>query len=192
MYPRLHTPTFSLIYGATLLPVRAHGRGGGAIKSPSSDHRAVITLVCACASLPDGEGRFRGVRERVAAHDLASVHVRLVGSVPGFHRRPARDDWGHMRLRAHLAATQHGSDTDVLIAQYSSLGKLGKEATWLDTNLRTSMSGGAAEARQPPLIHVYPTVDDVRNSLEGWAAGGALPHNHAYVCVRNHTVLLRR
>ncbi|KAE8733194.1 Chaperone protein dnaJ 50 [Hibiscus syriacus] len=63
-----------------------------------------------------------------------------------------------------------------LIYQFSSLGSLDEK--WM-VELATSMPSGYSEDKTPlglgePLI-IWPTVEDVRCSLEGYAAGNAIP-----------------
>ncbi|GFZ06303.1 tyrosyl-DNA phosphodiesterase-like protein [Actinidia rufa] len=63
-----------------------------------------------------------------------------------------------------------------LVYQFSSLGSLDEK--WM-SELETSMSSGVSEDKVPlglgePLI-IWPTVEDVRCSLEGYAAGSAIP-----------------
>lgn len=63
-----------------------------------------------------------------------------------------------------------------LVYQFSSLGSLDEK--WM-TELAISMSSGYAEDKTPlglgvPQI-IWPTVEDVRCSLEGYAAGNAIP-----------------
>ena len=110
--------------------------------------------------------------------------MQLVGSVPGTHKGGDAELWCHRRLRAVLSRAPAGSDDDILIAQCSSVGSMagvGKAAKrparlagdWLEPNLLGSLCPGPGG--RPKLSFIFPTIDDVRNSSEGYAAGESIP-----------------
>lgn len=80
-----------------------------------------------------------------------------------FQSFPAR--LGLHRL-AQCLTENTGSPDDAFICQFSSLGSFQED--WLDKQF-----GLAAGGLRP--ILVYPTVEEVRASLEGWAAGESIP-----------------
>ncbi|XP_051128605.1 tyrosyl-DNA phosphodiesterase 1 isoform X2 [Andrographis paniculata] len=110
--------------------------------------------------------------------DYSSAKVRLIASVPGYHSGHSLRKWGHMKLRTVLQECIFSKqfEKSPLIYQFSSLGSLDEK--WM-SELAASMSAGMTEDKKPlgpgqPLI-VWPTVEDVRCSLEGYAAGNAIP-----------------
>ncbi|KAH7569520.1 hypothetical protein ACOSP7_012962 [Xanthoceras sorbifolium] len=110
--------------------------------------------------------------------DYSSAAVRLIASVPGYHTGPNLKRWGHMKLRTVLQECTFDKEfkKSPLIYQFSSLGSLDEK--WM-AELSSSMSSGFADDKTPlglgePLI-IWPTVEDVRCSLEGYAAGNAIP-----------------
>ncbi|KAK3035085.1 hypothetical protein RJ639_032587 [Escallonia herrerae] len=110
--------------------------------------------------------------------DYSSAAVRLIASVPGYHSGPNLNKWGHMKLRTILQECIFDKQfqKSPLIYQFSSLGSLDEK--WM-TELASSMSSGVTDDKRPlglgePLI-IWPTVEDVRCSLEGYAAGNAIP-----------------
>ncbi|CAL5345833.1 unnamed protein product [Camellia sinensis] len=110
--------------------------------------------------------------------DYSSAAVRLIGSVPGYHKGPNLKKWGHMKLRTILQECIFDKKfrKSPLVYQFSSLGSLDEK--WM-SELASSMSSGVSEDKMPlglgePLI-IWPTVEDVRCSLEGYAAGNAVP-----------------
>ncbi|XP_015574204.1 tyrosyl-DNA phosphodiesterase 1 isoform X1 [Ricinus communis] len=110
--------------------------------------------------------------------DYSTAAVRLIASVPGYHTGPNLKKWGHMKLRSVLQECTFRKEfkNSPLAYQFSSLGSL--DAKWM-TELATSLSSGLSEDRTPlglgePRI-IWPTVEDVRCSLEGYAAGNAIP-----------------
>lgn len=121
----------------------------------------------------------------IRTHDFSAVKVFLVGSVPGRHTGLRKSCFGHLRLRNLLS--QHGPSKDLvsnhwpLVAQFSSIGSLGASAeSWLLGEFLSSLSttkGSVVTARSVPLKLVFPSVDDVRCSLEGYPAGASIPYS---------------
>ncbi|KAF5474729.1 hypothetical protein F2P56_006600 [Juglans regia] len=110
--------------------------------------------------------------------DYSNAAVRLIASVPGYHRGTNLKKWGHMKLRTVLQECTFDKEfkKSPLAYQFSSLGSLDEK--WL-AELASSMSSGFSEDKTPlglgePCI-IWPTVEDVRCSLEGYAAGNAIP-----------------
>ncbi|KAL0398727.1 UNVERIFIED_CONTAM: Tyrosyl-DNA phosphodiesterase 1 [Sesamum radiatum] len=110
--------------------------------------------------------------------DYSSAVVRLIASVPGYHSGSSLTKWGHMKLRTVLqeCTFEKQFEKSPLVYQFSSLGSLDEK--WM-AELASSMSAGVTEDKIPlgpgkPLI-IWPSVDDVRCSLEGYAAGNAIP-----------------
>ncbi|CAM6084772.1 unnamed protein product [Calypogeia fissa] len=104
--------------------------------------------------------------------------VRLVASVPGYHRSRDLTRWGHMKLRRVLQEQSFEDEFrgSPVVFQFSSLGSLDEK--WLN-ELTTSICAGSTFAKKPLGIGkvqiVWPTVEDIRCSLEGYAAGNAVP-----------------
>ncbi|PWA63245.1 tyrosyl-DNA phosphodiesterase [Artemisia annua] len=110
--------------------------------------------------------------------DYSSATVRLIASVPGYHTGSNIKKWGHMKLRSVLQECVFDKEfqNSPLIYQFSSLGSLDEK--WM-TEFAFSMSSGVSDDKKPlglgePLI-VWPTVEDIRCSLEGYAAGSCVP-----------------
>lgn len=122
----------------------------------------------------------------IKQHDLSETRVYLLGSTPGRYQGNEKEKWGHLRLRKLLKEhATHVPDEDSwpLIGQFSSIGSMGADQSkWLCTEFRSSLgtlgNGRKALANHDIPIHlVYPTVDNVRQSLEGYPAGGSLPYS---------------
>lgn len=110
--------------------------------------------------------------------DYSNATVRLIASVPGYHTGSNIKKWGHMKLRSILQECVFDKEfqNSPLIYQFSSLGSLDEK--WM-TEFAFSMSSGVSDDKKPlglgePLI-VWPTVEDIRCSLEGYAAGSCVP-----------------
>ncbi|PFX18794.1 Tyrosyl-DNA phosphodiesterase 1 [Stylophora pistillata] len=113
----------------------------------------------------------------------ADKRVRLIASVPGRHTGVNKTKWGHLKLRKVLH--QHGPSSDDIsskwpvIGQFSSIGSLGNDKDrWLCSEWLQSLSTCAGNMMSSPPLHlVFPTVDNVRHSLEGYPAGGSIPYS---------------
>ncbi|XP_047332976.1 tyrosyl-DNA phosphodiesterase 1 [Impatiens glandulifera] len=110
--------------------------------------------------------------------DYSESAVRLVGSVPGYHNGSNLKKWGHMKLRTILQDCVFDKEfrNSPLAYQFSSLGSLDEK--WM-SEFATSLSSGVTEDKKPlglgESLIIWPTVEDVRCSIEGYGAGGAIP-----------------
>ncbi|XP_047436073.1 tyrosyl-DNA phosphodiesterase 1 [Mugil cephalus] len=121
--------------------------------------------------------------QRIKEHDLSETRVYLVGSTPGRYVGENMERWGHLRLRKLLHNHTDpipGEERWPVIGQFSSIGSMGLDKTkWLTGEFqRTLTTLGKSSLRPDPSMHlVYPSVEDVRTSLEGYPAGGSLPYS---------------
>ncbi|XP_010614589.1 tyrosyl-DNA phosphodiesterase 1 isoform X3 [Fukomys damarensis] len=124
--------------------------------------------------------------DTIQEHDLSETKVYLIGSTPGRFQGSQKDNWGHFRLRKLLK--EHGTsipNTECwpLVGQFSSIGSLGAdESKWFCSEFKESLLTLGAENKTPrkssvPLHLIYPSVENVRTSLEGYPAGGSLPYS---------------
>ncbi|XP_035869003.1 tyrosyl-DNA phosphodiesterase 1 isoform X5 [Phyllostomus discolor] len=85
-------------------------------------------------------------------------------------------------LREHAAATPSAEAWPV-VGQFSSIGSLGADASkWLCSEFKETLATLGRDTRAPgkgdaPLHLIYPSVENVRTSLEGYPAGGSLPYS---------------
>ncbi|XP_027871873.1 tyrosyl-DNA phosphodiesterase 1 isoform X1 [Xiphophorus couchianus] len=121
--------------------------------------------------------------QRIKEHDLSETRVYLVASTPGRYVGADMERWGHLRLRKLLYDhTNPIPDEEQwpVIGQFSSIGSMGMDKTkWLAGEFqRTLTTLGKSSLRSDPPVHLlYPSVEDVRTSLEGYPAGGSLPYS---------------
>ncbi|XP_061670791.1 tyrosyl-DNA phosphodiesterase 1 [Syngnathoides biaculeatus] len=121
--------------------------------------------------------------QRIKEHDLSETRVYLVGSTPGRYVGPDMERWGHLRLRKLLYEhTNCVPDEDQwpVVGQFSSIGSMGVDKTkWLAGEFQRTLTtlGKASHRPNPPVHLLYPSVEDVRMSLEGYPAGGSLPYS---------------
>ncbi|XP_017656295.1 tyrosyl-DNA phosphodiesterase 1 isoform X2 [Nannospalax galili] len=121
--------------------------------------------------------------DTIQEHDLSETNVYLIGSTPGRFQGSHKDNWGHFRLRKLLkeqASSVPKAECWPVVGQFSSIGSLGPDdSKWLCTEFKESLLG--EDGRTPgksaaPLHLIYPSVENVRTSLEGYPAGGSLPY----------------
>uniref|UniRef100_A0A665W9L0 Tyrosyl-DNA phosphodiesterase 1 n=1 Tax=Echeneis naucrates TaxID=173247 RepID=A0A665W9L0_ECHNA len=121
--------------------------------------------------------------QRIKEHDLSETRVYLIGSTPGRYVGSDMERWGHLRLRKLLHEhTQPipGGERWPVIGQFSSIGSMGVDKTkWLSGEFQRTLTtlGKSSHCSDPPLHLLYPSVEDVRTSLEGYPAGGSLPYS---------------
>ncbi|XP_058484791.1 tyrosyl-DNA phosphodiesterase 1 [Solea solea] len=121
--------------------------------------------------------------QRIKEHDLSETRVYLVGSTPGRYVGSDMERWGHLRLRKLLYEHTEpipGEERWPVIGQFSSIGSMGLDKTkWLTGEFQRTMTtlGKSSLRSDPPMHLLYPSVEDVRTSLEGYPAGGSLPYS---------------
>eukprot|EP00898_Chlorokybus_atmophyticus_P002644 jgi/Chlat1/3380/Chrsp23S03810 len=122
-----------------------------------------------------------GVSANIAAlrqYDYSCAKVCLIPSLPGYHTAKTMHRLGHMKLRAVLAAEKLPSDFSgsPLVYQCSSMGSLDEK--WMK-EFAHSLNAGKSDNGRPlapgNFSIVWPTVQEVRCSIEGYRAGGSIP-----------------
>lgn len=115
----------------------------------------------------------------LAKYDMSAITVELVASVPGRHTNLAL--YGHTRLRDLLAKHVPGEVVRPgwrVVSQCSSIGSLGKSPdTWLTGEFAESLSTVKGGVQKPMVQLVFPTVECIRNSLEGYCGGSSVPYS---------------
>lgn len=119
----------------------------------------------------------RPLLERLMAFDFSGVRAALIASVPGKHyfveeHKPA---WGWAGLQKCLQAVpvEHGQSE--IVVQVSSIATLGAKSDWLQKTLFDSLAMSRTQNPHKPNFKViFPTADEVRNSLDGYAAGHSI------------------
>jgi tyrosyl-DNA phosphodiesterase-1 len=151
----------------------------------------------------DTQAALRSHTTMLDRYDFSGAEVCIVASVPGRHAASAAK-WGHLKLRRCLQTalkTTDGNGTSGcssgggggvghIACQYSSTGSMGKGEVYLD-ELKESFSATAASSNSGSTLSlhrgavrmelIWPTVECVRSSLQGYASGGSLPCNVASI-----------
>uniref|UniRef100_A0A3Q4BKK6 Tyrosyl-DNA phosphodiesterase 1 n=1 Tax=Mola mola TaxID=94237 RepID=A0A3Q4BKK6_MOLML len=162
-----------------LFPRLPEGSSATAGESPTFFKRDLLEYLASYRA-PDLEEWIQRIKE----HDLSKTRVYLVGSTPGRYVGSDMERWGHLRLRKLLydhTEPVPGEEKWPVIGQFSSIGSMGLDKTkWLAGEFQCTMTtlGKSSSLRSDPPVHLlYPSVEDVRTSLEGYPAGGSLPYS---------------
>ncbi|KAI1276034.1 tyrosyl-DNA phosphodiesterase [Xylaria sp. FL0933] len=135
--------------------------------------RAYNTVRNVCGSLVDD----------LAKHDFSAVRGALVASVPGRHdvlQEPEATRWGWQALKQTLKNVPTQAGAPEIVVQISSIATIGANDTWLQRTLFDSLSASKPLLKQPlssakPNFKiVFPTPDEIRRSLDGYASGGSI------------------
>jgi tyrosyl-DNA phosphodiesterase-1 len=118
--------------------------------------------------------------QRIRRYDFSQASVVLLPSTPGYHRLDSRHALGHLKLRQAVAQYTNPSDNDndrPIVCQFSSLGSLSEKYLYdlehsMDTNLARKETPRKSNLK---LQLVYPTVQDIRQSIEGYRGGASVP-----------------
>ncbi|NXI46106.1 TYDP1 phosphodiesterase, partial [Galbula dea] len=122
----------------------------------------------------------------IQEHDLSETRVYLLGSTPGRYQGSDKEKWGHLRLRKLLkehASSIPAQESWPVVGQFSSIGSMGVDGSkWLCSEFQESLVAAGSSVTtllksDVPIHLIYPTVNNVRQSLEGYPAGGSLPYS---------------
>lgn len=118
--------------------------------------------------------------EQLKTYDFSAIRAALVGSVPGKQGLETDSStlWGWAGLKEVLKSVPVRKDENEpeIVVQISSIATLGPTSNWLDKTLSkalsTSKNGGLAT--KPKFKVIFPTADEIRRSLNGYASGTAI------------------
>ena len=130
------------------------------------------------------------ILQLIRAYDFSTAYCVLVPSVPGRHRANDMHEYGYLKLRkAVIQHTARSQTISPLLCQFSSIGSL--NGKWLSQFLSCLESSTARsfdpvkesdkkKSKGTPdfasrMKIVWPSVEEVRTCVEGYAGGGAIP-----------------
>lgn len=119
----------------------------------------------------------KGLTDELIKYDFDAVRGTLIASVPGQH--PVADDpritrWGWAGMKHALRSVPIQPGKSEIVAQISSIATLGANDSWIQKTLFDSFSSAIKSSFQPSFKVVFPTPDEVRRSLDGYASGGSI------------------
>ncbi|KAF2836085.1 phospholipase D/nuclease [Patellaria atrata CBS 101060] len=135
--------------------------------------------------------RLKSLVTQLAHYDFSAIKAALVASTPCKQpvqpRDPRKAAWGWIGLREVLSAIpaprSQQNDRHIVI-QVSSIATLGQTDKWLkgfmgvlsttSPNFTDSMTSDGKQSPGPTFSLVFPTPDEIRGSLDGYAAGGSI------------------
>ena len=117
--------------------------------------------------------------DQLGAYDFAGIRGALVASVPGRHdaKDRSRTAWGWAGAKQSLRSIPCKEGDAEIVAQISSIATLGAKNTWLQETLFDSLAVTKTTAKlqkRAKFKVMFPTADEIRNSLDGYASGGSI------------------
>lgn len=117
--------------------------------------------------------------DKLTKYDFSAVRGALIASVPGRH--PVAEDhngvaaWGWQAIGRCLRNIDCRSGTSDIAVQVSSIATLGATDGWLTNTLFTTLkSCKNATNRTAHLKVIFPSADEIRQSLDGYSSGGSI------------------
>lgn len=137
--------------------------------------------------------RTGGLVEELRKYSFHEIRAVFIGSVPGKFQVDGRgkgDTWGWMALKRIMGniplrndlQDQGEGDPGRIVIQVSSVATLGQTNVWfspvlckaLSASRSTQDSSASSKSRHPKLSVVFPTAEEVRDSLNGYNSGAAI------------------
>jgi tyrosyl-DNA phosphodiesterase-1 len=126
--------------------------------------------------------------EELAKYDFSAVRGALIASVPGKHdveQERGATRWGWQGLKETLKSVPVQAEKSEIVVQISSIATLGATDTWLQRTLFEALSTSRSSSQQsysssrpqsskPSFKVVFPTPDEIRRSLDGYASGKSI------------------
>ncbi|KAK1965697.1 tyrosyl-DNA phosphodiesterase [Colletotrichum sublineola] len=117
--------------------------------------------------------------DQLCHYDFSRVRAALIASVPGRH--PIHDTsqtaWGWPALKRALRSVPVQEGKSELVVQISSIATLGASDSWIQKCLFDSLAvskNSSLSNPKPKFKVVFPTADEIRRSLDGYASGGSI------------------
>src|SRR5579863_2112406 len=107
-------------------------------------------------------------------YSFNDVKIVLITSVPGYHNKDNLNNYGHLKVRKILDKYElHPKfKNSSILAQISSIGSLSE--SWLKEIQRSFCGENINNNIEENIKIVWPTVNFVKNSIDGYKAGSSL------------------
>ncbi|KAI1386694.1 phospholipase D/nuclease [Hypoxylon trugodes] len=124
-------------------------------------------------------GICKSMVDRLEKYDFSAVRGALIASVPGRHDihedDPSKSLWGFAGIKHALRSVPVQPGGSDIVVQISSIATLGQTDTWLKRTLFDSLSPPSkTNSPKPKFKVIFPTPDEIRRSLDGYASGGSI------------------
>ena len=119
--------------------------------------------------------------DTLARYDYSSAKAILIPSIPGYHSIDNRTPRvGQLKVREAIQNyTSKSTSTSTprpVVCQFSSIGTLSdKYLHSLQTSMDTCLARNERRGQSLQLKFVYPTVEEIRTSVEGYPGGDSVP-----------------
>lgn len=155
------------------------GRDTESASHSSTGQKFKLDLLAYLRAYDVRRASLQSLMEGLAKHDFSSIRAALVASVPGRHNTqdPSRAAWGWPALRRALKDVPVQEGKSEIVVQVSSIATLGAKDHWLENCLFDSLAYSKNQrlaARRPAFKVIFPTADEVRRSLDGYASGASI------------------
>jgi tyrosyl-DNA phosphodiesterase-1 len=114
---------------------------------------------------------------QLTKYDFSDVRAALVASVPGKQdiETDSKTLWGWSGLKNVLSSVPVQGKEPEIVVQISSIATLGANDKWLDKTLFKALGTSKPVGNSKPKFHImFPTADEIRRSLNGYASGSAI------------------
>lgn len=114
--------------------------------------------------------------DHLSHFDFSSIRAAFIASVPGKHdfRDASQPAWGWAGLQRCLKGVPVEPGDSTIVVQISSIATLGAKPDWLQHTLFHSLATSLTPTNRPRFKVVFPTADEIRNSLDGYASGNSI------------------
>lgn len=146
-------------------------------------------------SILDGSKLQKFWLNKIQEFNFEDATIKLVASIPGYFSDSKMFMWGHLRVRSLIknVILKEKSKSDVfakeqerVVLQFSSIGRISEK--WLYDELISPL----LETHETNIEIIFPTIEQVINSIEGIRGGESLPVKKEYISKPWITKLLHR
>jgi len=126
--------------------------------------------------------RTGALSDELEKYDFSTIRAALIGSVPckqksqnDTQRRTTRSGWlGLQDIMPKISTRTRFDERPVIVAQVSSIATLGATTAWIDSFFGTLNDSTKAFGKAPIRRIMFPNVDEVRRSHDGYASGSSI------------------
>ncbi|KAF5019211.1 hypothetical protein F66182_8785 [Fusarium sp. NRRL 66182] len=181
MIPKDWTNMSNGVWKSPLLPKMPNVRSSAS--SPEdypvgSGQRFKIDLLNYLRSYDKRKPICKALTDELVQYDFSSIKAALVASVPGKHNAQdmSETSWGWAALKrclSHVPCKNH--EESEIVVQVSSIATLGPKDDWLQKTLFEPLARcKSPNLGRPKFKVVFPTADEIRRSLDGYASGASI------------------
>lgn len=165
------------VWRSPLLPLlkTPQSRSGDELKTGSGE-KFKLDLVNYLREYDRRRSVCRSLVEKLERYDFSAIRGALIASVPGRHNIHDESEtrWGWAGLKQALRNIPVQEGKSEIVVQISSIATLGPTDTWLRQSLFGSLKSSNNAASEPSFKVVFPTPDEIRQSLDGYESGGSI------------------